>query len=239
MSSTWGVVADLLQPWLLLLPRDRSSHTHSTQCHPSSKTRSKTTESHPLRLLMLHPRCDWIGEDLSATILRQQGVSRGRRWAGRTRADHKGSQRCQLGRDGGCGEVSRGMWRSLWDGRADGVRQLQEFGSKYESETLRNSKRLDMADVIVYVHDSSDTNSFSYISNLRVSLDEFLIHRSTDGLQQQYSLDHIPAIFVATKSDLDLAQQRHEVQPDVYSRRLGLPAPMAVSARTGPSAVAL
>ncbi|ORX38936.1 P-loop containing nucleoside triphosphate hydrolase protein [Kockovaella imperatae] len=95
---------------------------------------------------------------------------------------------------------------------------LQEFGSKYESETLRNSKKLDMADIIIYVHDSSDTNSFSYISNLR----------------QQYSLDHIPAIFVATKSDLDLAQQRHEVQPDVYCRRLGLPAPMAVSARGGP-----
>lgn len=95
---------------------------------------------------------------------------------------------------------------------------LQEFGSKYESETLRNSKKLDMADIIIYVHDSSDTNSFSYISNLR----------------QQYSLDHIPAIFVATKSDLDLAQQRHEVQPDVYCRRLGLPAPMAVSARLGP-----
>ena len=95
---------------------------------------------------------------------------------------------------------------------------LQEFGSKYESETLRNSKKLDMADIIIYVHDSSDTNSFSYISNLR----------------QQYSLDHIPAIFVATKSDLDLAQQRHEVQPDVYCRRLGLSAPMAVSARLGP-----
>ncbi|RXK38758.1 mitochondrial Rho GTPase 1 [Tremella mesenterica] len=95
---------------------------------------------------------------------------------------------------------------------------LQEFGSKYESETLRNSKKLDMADIIIYVHDSSDTNSFSYISNLR----------------QQYSLDHIPALFVATKSDLDLAQQRHEVQPDVYCRRLGLPAPMAVSARLGP-----
>lgn len=28
--------------------------------------------------------------------------------------------------------------------------------------------------------------------------------------------------------------QRHEVQPDVYCRRLNLPAPMAVSARTGP-----
>lgn len=46
--------------------------------------------------------------------------------------------------------------------------QLQEFGSKYESETLRNSKKLDMADIVIYVHDSSDTNSFSYISNLRV-----------------------------------------------------------------------
>ena len=53
--------------------------------------------------------------------------------------------------------------------------------------------------------------------------------------QQQYSLDHIPALFVATKSDLDLAQQRHEVQPDVYCRRLGLSAPMAVSARSGQS----
>lgn len=95
---------------------------------------------------------------------------------------------------------------------------LQEFGSKYESEMLRNTKRLDQADVLIFIHDSSDTNSFSYISNLR----------------QQYSLDHIPSIFVATKSDCDLAQQRHEVQPDVYCRRLGLPAPLAVSALSGP-----
>ena len=57
--------------------------------------------------------------------------------------------------------------------------QLQEFGSKYESETLRNSKKLDMADIIVYVHDSSDTNSFSYISNLRVSY--FSCNISIDG----------------------------------------------------------
>lgn len=50
------------------------------------------------------------------------------------------------------------------------VSQLQEFGSRYEAETLRNSKKTDIADVIVYVHDSSDTNSFSYISNLRVCI---------------------------------------------------------------------
>lgn len=28
-----------------------------------------------------------------------------------------------------------------------------------------------------------------------------------DGTQQQYKLDDIPTLFVATKSDLDLAQQ--------------------------------
>ncbi|KIY71675.1 mitochondrial Rho GTPase [Cylindrobasidium torrendii FP15055 ss-10] len=94
---------------------------------------------------------------------------------------------------------------------------LQEFGSKYEPEVLRNPKKTDLADVIVYIYDSSDTNSFSYISNLR----------------QQYSLDHIPTLFVATKSDLDLAQQRHEVQPDVYCRRLLLQVPVSVSVKTG------
>lgn len=120
--------------------------------------------------------------------------------------------------------------------------QLQEFGSIYESETLRNPKKLERADVIVYVHDSSDTNSFSYISNLR---------------QQYKGVHQIPCLFVATKSDLDLAQQvgrayeppfppsslltrptalsqqRHEVQPDVYCKRLGLPVPISVSVRLG------
>ncbi|KAF8610323.1 mitochondrial Rho GTPase [Ceratobasidium sp. AG-I] len=90
---------------------------------------------------------------------------------------------------------------------------MREFGSKSEAELLRDAKTMDLADVIIYVYDSSDTNSFSYVSNLR----------------QQYSLDHIPSMFVATKSDLDLAQQRHEVQPDVYCRRLGLQGPYAVS----------
>lgn len=97
---------------------------------------------------------------------------------------------------------------------------LQEFGSRYEAEVLKSSKKTDMADVIIYVHDSSDTNSFSYISNLR----------------QQYSLDHIPAVFVATKSDLDLAMQRHEVQPDVYCERLNLAVPFAVSVKAGETA---
>ncbi|KAJ2933828.1 hypothetical protein H1R20_g3264, partial [Candolleomyces eurysporus] len=80
---------------------------------------------------------------------------------------------------------------------------MQEFGSRYEAETLRNPKKTDIADVIVYVYDSSDTNSFSYISNLR----------------QQYNLDHIPTLFVATKSDMDLAMQVGDLrESDVVKR---------------------
>ncbi|SNX84353.1 Mitochondrial Rho GTPase 1 [Melanopsichium pennsylvanicum] len=87
---------------------------------------------------------------------------------------------------------------------------LQEFGSRYEAEVLRNTAKLSAADVIVFVYDSSDTNSFSYISNLR---------------QQYPLLQSMPSLFVATKADLDLAQQRHEVQPDTYCRKLGLKIP--------------
>lgn len=47
---------------------------------------------------------------------------------------------------------------------------------------LRTPKKADLADVIVYVHDSSDTNSFSYISNLRVSLlDQTIVFWSLDS----------------------------------------------------------
>ncbi|PWN51168.1 mitochondrial Rho GTPase 1 [Violaceomyces palustris] len=100
---------------------------------------------------------------------------------------------------------------------------LQEFGSRYEAEVLRNSAKLSAADVIVFVYDSSDTNSFSYISNLR---------------QQYPLLQSLPSLFVATKADLDLAQQRHEVQPDAYCRKLGLnipgigAGPLSVSVRS-------
>ncbi|KAH8918630.1 mitochondrial Rho GTPase [Atractiella rhizophila] len=92
---------------------------------------------------------------------------------------------------------------------------LQEFGSHYESEVLRSIKKL-KADVLVFVYDSSDTNSFSYISNLR----------------QQYRLDDFPSLFVATKSDLDLAQQRHEVQPSQYTAALALQPPVSISVKT-------
>ena len=96
--------------------------------------------------------------------------------------------------------------------------QLQEFGSHNEAEALRSTAKLNAADVIIYVYDSSDTNSFSHISNLR---HKHSASSSTFG----YILSTIPCIFVATKADLDLAQQRHEVQPDVYCRKLELDIP--------------
>ncbi|KAH9936174.1 mitochondrial Rho 1 [Fomitopsis serialis] len=90
---------------------------------------------------------------------------------------------------------------------------LRAFAGKpFNEKDPAESEEDDLADVVVYVHDSSDTNSFSYISNLR----------------QQYILDHIPTYY--------LAQQRHEVQPDVYCRRLGLQVPVAVSVKTGQTA---
>lgn len=101
---------------------------------------------------------------------------------------------------------------------------LQEFGSQYEAEALRQPSTLEHVSVILFVYDSSDTHSFSYISNLR---------------QQFPHLATFPTLFVATKSDLDLARQRHEVQPDVYCRKLGLSiphlgaGPINVSARWG------
>lgn len=59
--------------------------------------------------------------------------------------------------------------------------QLQEFGSNYESEMLRHQKKLALADVLIFVYDSSDTNSFSYISNLRVSLCAAVRYRLTSA----------------------------------------------------------
>ncbi|WFD34054.1 ERMES complex Ca(2+)-binding regulatory GTPase gem1 [Malassezia cuniculi] len=99
---------------------------------------------------------------------------------------------------------------AIEQGGAERYLVLQEFGSRNEAEALRTMAKNPVAHVVVYVYDSSDTNSFSYVSNLR---------------QQFPFLATLPSLFVATKSDLDLAQQRHEVQPDVYCRKLGLRIP--------------
>lgn len=113
---------------------------------------------------------------------------------------------------------------AIEQGGAERYLVLQEFGSRNEAEALRNTPKLAAVSVVVYVYDSSDTHSFSYIANLR---------------QHFHALAALPSLFVATKSDLDLAQQRHEVQPDMYCRKLGLhiqglgSGPLSVSVKYG------
>jgi len=93
---------------------------------------------------------------------------------------------------------------------------MQEFGSNNEADILKDKQKLDLADVIVFVYDSSDVNSFAYIA----------------GLRTQYNLDEYPIIYVSTKCDSDLVQQRYEVQPDAYCRNLGLAVPICVSVKS-------
>ncbi|CAI2168666.1 3676_t:CDS:10 [Funneliformis geosporum] len=81
---------------------------------------------------------------------------------------------------------------------------LQEFGSKYEAEILQNKRKMEACDLLCFVFDSSDVNSFSYIVELR----------------KRHNLDNYPTVFVATKN-----------QPDVYCRALGLSGPVSVSVK--------
>ena len=87
-----------------------------------------------------------------------------------------------------------------------------------DQEILSDPGQVASFDVVCYVYDSSDPNSFGYIANLR---------------QKFGVMSNIPSIFVASKSDLDRVSQRYEVQPDVYCRQLALPAPVFVSAKDG------
>ncbi|KAI9003165.1 P-loop containing nucleoside triphosphate hydrolase protein [Gaertneriomyces semiglobifer] len=98
-------------------------------------------------------------------------------------------------------------------GGAEKYLVMQEFGPKYDSEILQNRKRLDACDVLCFLYDVGDINSFAYVANLR----------------NRYEIDDLPCVFVATKSDTDMVPQKYEVQPDAYCRALGLAVPVTVS----------
>ena len=94
---------------------------------------------------------------------------------------------------------------------------MQEFGPSIDSEILQNKKRLETCDLICMVYDSADPNSFAYVASL----------------QEKYSLDFLPIVFISTKSDLDLVAQKFIAQPDAYCRDLGLSVPISVSFKIG------
>jgi Ras family protein T1 len=93
---------------------------------------------------------------------------------------------------------------------------MQEYGPNLDAEVLQNKKRIDACDLICMVYDSADANSFSYVASL----------------VEKYKIGHIPIVYIATKSDLDLVAQRHHIQPDLYCRSIGLPVPTSVSMKT-------
>ncbi|RPA84164.1 mitochondrial Rho GTPase [Ascobolus immersus RN42] len=92
---------------------------------------------------------------------------------------------------------------------------LEELG-ELEPAILDNEAKLNACDVICYTYDSSDPDSFQHIVELR---------------QKYPHLDQLPAIYAALKADLDKTTQRAELQPDAYTREIGMNAPLHVSAR--------
>ncbi|KAG0799728.1 hypothetical protein G6F22_002940 [Rhizopus arrhizus] len=92
---------------------------------------------------------------------------------------------------------------------------MQEVEPNQVSEILSSKKKLDQCDLLCFVYDTSDANSFGYVAALR----------------EKYKTDHIPTVLVATKCELDLVTQRYEVQPDIYCRNLDLAVPLSVSVK--------
>jgi Ras family protein T1 len=90
---------------------------------------------------------------------------------------------------------------------------LEELG-ELEPAILEHKAKLDACDVLVYTYDSSDPDSFSHISTLRTKYPH---------------LDELPALYVALKADQDRTTQRGEVQPEEYTRGLGMSTPVHVS----------
>ncbi|RUP48325.1 hypothetical protein BC936DRAFT_144713 [Jimgerdemannia flammicorona] len=118
---------------------------------------------------------------------------------------------------------------------------MQEFGSRNEAEILQNRKRFEACDLLCFVYDSSDVNSFSYIVNLRVCYTfcgALYMFWEMEGVDVYIPVARKP-VFVAGQwhgqGDGGISAlfvlQRYEVQPDVYCRNLGLAVPLSLSVK--------
>ena len=45
---------------------------------------------------------------------------------------------------------------------------MEEYGSQFDTTVLQNRRKLEACDVLCFVYDSGDANSFAYVANLRV-----------------------------------------------------------------------
>jgi len=92
---------------------------------------------------------------------------------------------------------------------------LREFGEGFAEELFDDKRKLSQADVFCFVYDSSDQRSFAYIAQL---MSEY-----------RHDISSIPCCIVATKRDLDLAEQKYEVRPEEFCKQLVIPTPVFVS----------
>ena len=94
---------------------------------------------------------------------------------------------------------------------------LSELGEQ-EPAILENPSKLSAADLVVYTYDSSDPDSFAYLTHLR---------------SRHPHLEAMPSLYVALKADMDQSIQRGDVQPEEYTTGLGLGKPLHVSCLWG------
>ena len=79
---------------------------------------------------------------------------------------------------------------------------LNELGEPEPAVLENKRKLLDQCDVVVYIYDSSDPDSFAYIPSIRTKYPH---------------IEDVPSVYVALKADLDRTTQRAEYQPDEYT----------------------
>ncbi|KAI7196499.1 hypothetical protein D0869_05388 [Hortaea werneckii] len=93
---------------------------------------------------------------------------------------------------------------------------LSEMG-ELEPAILENpSKLMHTCDLLCFVYDSSDPDSFRHILDLR---------------RKYPALEELPAVYTALKADRDRAVQRTEVQPDGFCEGMRMGKPLHVSVR--------
>ena len=94
---------------------------------------------------------------------------------------------------------------------------LSELG-ELEPAILENQSKLSTADLVVYAYDSSDPDSFGYITSLQA---------------EHSHLATMPSLYVALKADMDRSTQRGDIQPEEFTSKLGLSKPLHGSATWG------
>lgn len=98
-------------------------------------------------------------------------------------------------------------------GGAEKYLVMKEITPEEAPSVLKDHQQLEKCDVMCFVYDTSDPNSFSYL----------------ESLYQRFNLESCPIVFVGTKNDLPRVVQQSSLQPEQLCSQLKLSSPLAVS----------